>query len=337
MAVSLASGINPPLLVLLADGRLHSGEWLAKELGVSRAGVWKGVQRLRASGIEVQALARRGYCLAHPIELLNVRRIAEAVGVERKTLLRRLDLLFELDSTNTHLLAAKPPAHGAAHVCLSELQHAGRGRRGRRWIAPFGGSIAMSAAWVFSDTAHASPTLSLAVGVAVSRALTRAGAQGISLKWPNDIWFRDRKVGGVLIELRAEAGGPAYVVIGLGLNVTLEQAARRQIEATGVRVAAVADACAEPPSRNVLAGSILDELLSMLVEFEREGFAPFRQAWTALDALSGRAARVLVGNEAISGIARGVDSEGALLLESGGRMQRFVSGEVSLQLTEGEF
>jgi BirA family transcriptional regulator, biotin operon repressor / biotin---[acetyl-CoA-carboxylase] ligase len=337
MAVSIASRLDHPLLlVLLADGQLHSGEWLGKELNVSRAAVWKGMERLRALGVEVQALPRRGYRLSNPVELLDARRIGAELGPQRLGQLRKLELLFEVDSTNTRLLGNAPPPCGSADVCLSELQHAGRGRRGRRWIAPFGGGVALSVAWTFSDGARTLPALSLGVGVAVWRALVRAGAQGVTLKWPNDIWFQDRKIGGVLIELRAEASGPAHVVIGVGLNVALSAAARREIEAGGVRVAAVADACAVAPSRNLVAGALLDELLSMLGQFEREGFAAFRDAWMALDALSGRPAQVLLADTAISGTARGVDQEGALLLDTGDRVQRFVSGEASLRVIEGD-
>jgi BirA family biotin operon repressor/biotin-[acetyl-CoA-carboxylase] ligase len=337
MAVSIASRLDHPLLlVLLADGRLRSGEWLAKELNVSRAAVWKGVERLRALGVDVQALPRRGYRLSNPVELLDARRIGAELGPQRLAQLRTLEFKFEVDSTNTRLLGKAPPPPGRADACMSELQHAGRGRRGRRWIAPFGAGVALSVAWTFSDGAGALAALSLGVGVAVARALARAGAQGVTLKWPNDIWLRDRKVGGVLIELRAEASGPAHVVIGIGLNVDLPAAARREIEASGVRVAAVADACDVPPSRNLVAGAILDELLSMLGQFEREGFAAFRDAWTALDGLNGRPARVLLGDTVISGTARGVDQEGALLLDTGDRVQRFVSGEASLRVIEGE-
>jgi len=337
MAVSIASRLDHPLLlVLLADGRLRSGEWLAKELKVSRAAVWKAVGRLRALGVEVQALPRRGYRLSNPVELLDARHISAELGPERMAQLRTLDLKFEVDSTNTRLLGNAPPPLGQADACLSELQHAGRGRRGRRWIAPFGTGVALSVAWTFSDGADASSALSLGVGVAVARALARAGARGVTLKWPNDIWLRDCKLGGVLIELRAEASGPAHVVIGVGVNVDLPAAARREIEAGGVRVAAVTDACAAAPSRNLVAGAILDELLSMLGQFEREGFAAFRDAWTALDALSGRPVRVLLGRTAISGTARGVDQEGALLLDTGDRVQRFVSGEASLRVIEGD-
>jgi BirA family biotin operon repressor/biotin-[acetyl-CoA-carboxylase] ligase len=347
MAVSIAS-IDPPLLlVLLADGRLHSGERLADALEVSRAAVWKGVERLRAFGVDVEAFPRRGYRLAAPLELLDAGRIRAELRSECRARLRRLELKFEVDSTNTRLLAAAPPPPGSADACLSELQHAGRGRRGRRWIAPFGSGIALSVSWTFGDGASALAALSLAVGVAVTRALARAGARGVALKWPNDIWFLDRKIGGVLIELRAEASGPAHVVIGVGINVSLNSTSRREIEAgreiearreiepAGALAAAVAEACAAPPSRNGVAGAILDELLSMLGQFEREGFAAFRDAWAALDALRGRPVRVLLADRVISGTARGVDGDGALLLDTGDGVQRFVSGEASLRAIEG--
>jgi BirA family transcriptional regulator, biotin operon repressor / biotin---[acetyl-CoA-carboxylase] ligase len=337
MAVSVASGLDHPLLlVLLADGRLRSGEWLARELKVSRAAVWKGVERLRALGLEVQALPRRGYRLSNPVELLDAQRIGAEIDAARAGRPRKFELLFEVDSTNSRLLSNAAPPPGRADVCMSELQHAGRGRRGRRWIAPFGGAVALSLAWTFGDAARALPALSLGVGVAIARALRRAGALGVALKWPNDIWFQDRKIGGVLIELRAEAGGPAHVVIGVGINVALTAAARAGLEAQGAHAAAVADACAAPPSRNRVAGAILDELLSMLGEFDREGFAAFRDAWLALDALSGRSVRVVLGSEVIAGTARGVDTEGALLLDTGHGVRRFVSGEASLRLHEGE-
>jgi BirA family transcriptional regulator, biotin operon repressor / biotin---[acetyl-CoA-carboxylase] ligase len=336
MAVSIASIDKPMLLVLLADGQLHSGEWLAKRLDVSRAAVWKGVERLRALGLAVQALPRQGYRLADPVELLDARRIRALIDPQRSGGLIGLELLWEVDSTNTRMLRAEPPPAGSANACLSELQHAGRGRRGHRWVAPFGSGLAMSVAWTFADGASSLAALSLAVGVAVARALGRAGARGVQLKWPNDIWFQDRKIGGVLIELRAEASGPAHVVIGIGLNVILSAAARRGIEATGVRVAAVSDACAAAPARNLVAGAILDELLSMLAQFEREGFAAFWNAWTALDALSGRPAHVLLTDRAVGGTARGVDRDGALLLETGDGVQRFMSGEASLRVIEGD-
>jgi len=317
--------------MLLADGRLHSGERLAQALGVSRAAVWKGIERLRVRGIDIEAVPRQGYKLPEPVELLEEPAIRTAVAGDRLHCLRTLDLQFDVDSTNTRLLSLDPPPHGYADVVLSELQHAGRGRRGRHWIAPFGGSIALSMSWSFTDASRANPTLSLCVGVAIARALGRAGALGIGLKWPNDLWFDDRKMGGVLVEVRAEAGGPAHVVIGVGLNVSLTAGMRAQIERSGVKAAAVSDACTVPPSRNFIAGAIIDALLSMLADFERDGFSGFREAWTALDALRDRPAQVLMGEAVVCGTARGVDAQGALRLERDGLIQEFVSGEVSLR------
>lgn len=337
MAVPIARSLRAPLLLkLLADGEWHSGKWLAQKLRKTPAAVSLSVERLRGLGIAVQAVARQGYRLPHGVELLDARLLGAELGAQQKSRLRRLELLFEVDSTNTRLLAAPPPPPGSSDACLSEMQHAGRGRLGRRWIAPFGTGISMSLSWNFNAAASTLSALSLGVGVAVSRALTRAGAAGITLKWPNDIWFRDRKIGGVLIELRADPEGPSHVVIGVGINVSLPAPAREQIEASGVCVAAVADACREPPSRNLLAGAILDELLSMLVQYERFGFAAFRDAWTALDGLHGRPAKVVIGESSTRGTARGVDWDGALLLDTGDGMQRFVSGEASLRLTEAE-
>jgi BirA family transcriptional regulator, biotin operon repressor / biotin---[acetyl-CoA-carboxylase] ligase len=337
MAVSIASDVNrPDLLPLLADGRLHTGERLARELKISRAGVRKAVEQLRAFRVEVQALPRRGYRLAQPVELLDAQRIVAALPPERKSALHQLELLFAVDSTNSRLLAATAPPPGRADVCIAELQYAGRGRRGRHWISPFGSGIALSAAWTFNAGTRSVSSLSLAVGVAVSRALVRLRVPGVRLKWPNDIWFEDRKIGGVLTELRAEPNGRAHVVLGVGLNVALPPAARRELEKGGLRAAAVADTVAAAPSRNLLAGTILDELLSMLSEFERAGFAAFRDAWTALDALGGRPVQVLLGAAAVTGTARGVDCDGALLIDTGNGMQRFVSGEASLRLSEGD-
>lgn len=245
MAVSLPSGVDQrSLLLLLADGRPHSGLWLARALGVDRAAVCEEVERLRESGVRINP-DRRGYCLPGPVELLDAEQIRSTLSPERHRQLRSFEVLFVVDSTNTRLLGLPPPPAGCADVCLSELQHSGRGRRGRRWIATFGDSIALSLAWTFGHAMRASPALSLATGIAISRALAKAGARGIGLKWPNDIWFDDRKLGGVLIELRVDGGGPAHVVIGVGLNASLSVGMRHLLEASGVRVSAVAEASSE--------------------------------------------------------------------------------------------
>jgi BirA family biotin operon repressor/biotin-[acetyl-CoA-carboxylase] ligase len=337
MAVSLPNRLDPrALLTLLADGATRSGAQLAQALGVNGEELGRLVESAREAGVDIGAIAGQGYRLPTPVELLDAERIRASLSGEMRSAIHRLDVLLEVDSTNTRLLELAPPPPKRANVCSSELQRAGRGRRGRPWISPFGGSLALSVGWSFVDAATVKPSLSLAVGVAIARALGRIGAKRVRLKWPNDIWLGDRKIGGVLVELRAEAGGPAHAVIGIGLNVSLSTDQRRAIEAAGVRIATVSDACPGEVSRNALAAALLEALLSMLDEFERTGFAAFREEWLRLDALAGRAARVLAGEGCVEGTARGVDNEGALLLEVGGRLQRLVSGEVSLRLNEGD-
>jgi BirA family biotin operon repressor/biotin-[acetyl-CoA-carboxylase] ligase len=337
MVVSLPDRVEPrALLTLIADGGLRSGAWLARELGASRGEIARLVRRLRERGIDIGTSGGRGYRLAEPVELLDAGRIRAALREEMGPTIHRLDVLLEVDSTNTRLLELAPPPVGRANVCASELQHAGRGRRGRPWSSPFGASLALSLGWSFGGAAAVKPTLSLAVGVAVSRSLARLGAGHIRLKWPNDIWYGDRKMGGVLVELRTEGGGPAHVVIGIGLNVSLSADQRQAIESQGVRIAALSDACPGRVSRNALAAILIEELLSMLHGFEADGFADLRAEWLALDALAGREVRVLAGEATLGGIARGVDLDGALLLEVGGQLHRHVSAEVSLRLMEGD-
>ncbi|MFO1468226.1 MAG: biotin--[acetyl-CoA-carboxylase] ligase [Steroidobacteraceae bacterium] len=323
------------LLALLADGELHSGERLAGELGISRAAVWKHVDALRSSGIDIRARRRAGYRLAAPVELLDARLIRRGLQAPQRARLARLDLLFEVDSTNTWLLEAERPAGGEAHAALTELQTGGRGRRGRRWLMPFGRAIALSLSWSFAESPRDLPALSLAVGVAVARALARVGARGVALKWPNDIWFAGRKAGGILIEMRAEGAGPAFVVIGIGLNVSLPERALEGLGPLGVPPAGVEEACAGTCSRNALAGALLDELLRALPAFEQDGFASFAAEWGELDALRGRPATVMLGGQQWSGMAEGIDADGGLLLRVGGERRKFVSGEASLRPQEG--
>jgi BirA family biotin operon repressor/biotin-[acetyl-CoA-carboxylase] ligase len=337
VAVPLPDGVDPrrAFVAALANGELRSAAALARALGRPAAEIPAAAAELRALGIEI-AEVRRGLKLATPVELLERERILAALDSAARERIAHLAIFLAIDSTNTWLLARPPPPAGAADVALAELQLAGRGRRGRAWTTPFGGSIALSLGWTFRDATRVDPTLCLAAGVAVARALERLGARGIGLKWPNDVWFEDRKIGGILVELKTVAGGAGQMVIGIGLNLSLSADTRRAIEAGGARIAALADACQAPPARNALTAALLAELLSMLDGFERRGFAAFREEWTSLDALGGRPARILVGDDTIEGISRGVDADGALLVDSGGQLLRFVSGEASLRLGMGE-
>ncbi len=319
------------VLRLLADSELHSGESLADALGVSRAAVWKQVQQLDAWGLEVEAVPGRGYRLTRRLDLLDPGALRAALPEAAAARLRTLTVADELESTNQALLAEPALPAGRMDACLAEFQTRGRGRRGRCWVAPFASGLCLSLSWTFRDTPPQLSALSLAVGVGVLRALGALGVSSVNLKWPNDLLHDLRKLGGILIELRAEAAGPAFAVIGIGLNVALPDAARAQVAASGLAVASLDDFCAALPSRTRLAATVIGELERVLTEFEVRGFAPFAEEWRAADALAARPAFVVQGEARVDGLARGIDEDGALLLEVAGRNRRFVSGEVSLR------
>jgi BirA family biotin operon repressor/biotin-[acetyl-CoA-carboxylase] ligase len=320
------------LLRLLADGREHSGEALAASLDVSRAAVWKQVRQLSAWGLSVEAVAGRGYRLSAALDLLDRQVLLDSLSGRARESLRQLDLAEEVASTNETLLAVNDLAPGRADVCLAEFQTQGRGRRGRQWLAPFGSGICLSVSWSFADVPPQLSALSLAAGVAVRRALSGLGLVGIELKWPNDVLWQGRKLGGILCELRIEAAGPAYVVVGLGLNLRLPAAVRAAVAGTGIEVASIDEITGDDlPPRSALAAALVNQLLLALEEFERAGFEPFFDEWSAADALAARGARVEHGAMLVEGTARGIDLDGALLLEVGGQIRRFVSGEASLR------
>jgi BirA family transcriptional regulator, biotin operon repressor / biotin---[acetyl-CoA-carboxylase] ligase len=325
--------IRRRLLGLLADGTLHSGGQLAAELGVTRAAIWKHVAELRELGIDVLSLDRRGYQLPARIELVDADRIRATAVAERWPLACELEVLFEIDSTNDYLYSAAAPAPGHARLVFAEWQRAGRGRRGRSWLAPFGSGLTFSIGWTFADMPADLSALSLAMGVQVVHGLRRLGAEQASLKWPNDIVVQGRKLGGLLTQLRSEAGGPAYVVVGLGLNLDLPAATRAEIDVPGASpVCDLREAMGGvAPERNRAAASVASAMLEGLGRFATEGFAPFAGEWHALDSLRGEPVRIVQGSGEIEGIARGVDPDGALRLERAGRIERYVSGDVSLR------
>jgi BirA family biotin operon repressor/biotin-[acetyl-CoA-carboxylase] ligase len=321
------------LLALLADGALHSGAGLAAPLGVSRAAVWKLVGELRAHGVPVESLPRSGYRLPCPVELLDQRRIALSLEDRGWRLGDRLDVLFETDSTNSYLYGAPAPSPGQPRVAFAELQHAGRGRRGRSWLAPFGSGLTFSVAWTFADMPAGLPALGLAIGVGVAQALRDVGLGDAQVKWPNDLVWQGRKLGGLLLQMRSEAGGPASVVAGLGLNLALPPDARAALDVPGAQpVTDMVDALGgRRPGRNDLAATLAAAMLGTLDEFARDGYGAFAARWAELDALAGARVCIAQADAIVAGEACGADADGALLVRVDGRVQRFYSGDVSLR------
>jgi len=311
----------------LADGDFHSGEALARGLDISRASVWNAVRDLEATGIEVYKVHGRGYRLPYPVTLLDRAAVERHLGANARRF--TLDVRDTVDSTNSRLVERAAAGAPGGTVLAAEWQSGGRGRLGRAWHAGVGEALTFSLLWRSARGAGALSGLTLAVGVALARALVAAGTGSVSLKWPNDVLWRGAKLAGVLTELQGDALGPTAVVIGVGINVRLSEATRARI---GQAAADLETACGVAPDRNRLLAAVLDELDRLLDVFDRSGFASLRDEWQGHHAQQGRRVTLtLPDGTRRSGLARGVAEDGALLLEMRSGTQRFHSGEVSLR------
>lgn len=320
------------LLGHLADGRFHSGEALGNALGVSRMAVWKHLRALREMGVDFEVVRGKGYRLPETCELLNREAILASLSPQTRQDLGPLDVLLEVDSTNNWLRLQAQRGAGSGAVCLAEMQTAGRGRQGRQWISPFAGHVCLSLLWRSSQGAAALGGLSLVAGIALLRCLTAAGFRGAGLKWPNDVLVDGRKLAGILIDVEGEASGPCAAIIGIGVNISLPDAAASVIDQPWTELSALQGA--QQVSRNRLAGMLIDSLFDVLAVFDEQGLAPFREEWQTHDVVAGREVSLHLPHTRIRGTARGIDADGALLIETaGGQQQRYLSGEISLRVT----
>jgi BirA family biotin operon repressor/biotin-[acetyl-CoA-carboxylase] ligase len=316
------------LLRRLSDGELHSGSALAAENGISRARVSQLLKDAGAAGLTLERTRGRGYRLPDALPFLDADAILAALDAHGRGL--DVEVMDVVDSTSTEL--ARRAARGDINRVLlaAECQTAGRGRRGRRWAAVIGGSLAFSLGWRFEQGAGFLSALPLAVGVALVRALEAEGFTAVALKWPNDLIHEEAKLGGILVELSGDALGPSLAIIGVGINVRLPTAVRREIAQPVTDLAALANG--RTIDRNALLARIAAELTTVLEQYADTGFAPLRAAWQRYHALQRKAVRMLLPDGGtVRGRIVGVDPDGALLLECAGRRLRFVSGEISLR------
>lgn len=323
------SGLEP-LVRLLSDGRVHSGQALGEALGVSRAAVWKQLQKLEQLGLQVSAVKGSGYQLAAPLDLLDGQRLRATLRASQSVPLV-VQLETVVDSTNQQAMAwAEWAAYdGTVLAVLAEQQLAGRGRRGRQWVSPFAANIYLSLVASFSGGVAALEGLSLAVGVAVRRALLRLGCQP-QLKWPNDILCDGKKLGGILLEITGDPVGDCRVIIGVGLNVAMSERAATGIDQPWTDLASQ---LIDVPSRTDLAATLIKEILKVTNHYQRDGFVFWQGEWMAASAFTGETVQVQSASGVVFGTMIGVDADGALLLEGeAGEIKRIIGGEISLRL-----
>lgn len=319
------------LLDLLADGYFHSGTELARVLAVSRTAVWKHLQVLAELGIEVVGVHGKGYKLQRPLQLLDVKQIQAYLDAGVAPLIERIEIHDVLPSTNAFLMEMTQHAEISGQVCLAEYQTAGKGRRGRAWVSPFGRNVYLSILWHYPNGPAAIAGLSLAMGVAAVRALCKLGIDEVGLKWPNDVYWRGRKLAGILIEVSGESGGPCHAVIGLGLNIYLPRQQAQAIEQVWVDLQQIlGDGVIW--HRNRLVALLLNEMLPIIAGFEPGILPAHVEEWREYDCMQGKDVTIFIGQQGFDGVVRGIDDQGLLLLEdAAGEIRAFASGEVSFR------
>jgi BirA family biotin operon repressor/biotin-[acetyl-CoA-carboxylase] ligase len=314
-------------LRLLSHTAFRSGEDIAAQLGVSRASISNAMADLADLGVQVFKLRGQGYRLAEPIEWLDQSALSAALGSAQTAF--NMEVADVVASTNTVLL--HKAALGAPHasVLAAEYQTQGKGRRGRSWETTLGGALTFSLLWRFNHGIAQLGGLSLAVAVALIRAMRDIGLHEAAVKWPNDLIHRYRKVAGILIELQGEALGPAAAVIGVGVNLRLSEAARQRIDQAVTDMQSVLGAA---PPRNELLAKLLLHMEAVLRQYEEQGFAALRDEWQRAHAYEGRTvALALPSGVRETGEVRGVAEDGALLVHTSGGLRRFAAGEISLR------
>jgi BirA family biotin operon repressor/biotin-[acetyl-CoA-carboxylase] ligase len=330
---SRAMDTTARLLQLLSSAESRSGTELGAELGISRAAVWKQIQQLGELGVEVESTRGKGYRLASPLELLDTEQILAALDAQTRDSVSALDVHVQIDSTNTHLMGLATQGASSGHVVAAEYQTAGRGRHGRNWVAPLGSSICLSVLWRYHDGATQLSGLSLAAGVVIVDALSELGVVDAGLKWPNDVLWKQQKLAGLLVEVAGDAAGPCYIVLGLGLNITLADQAQAEI---GRPVTDLTTATGgQPVSRNQVAATLLNHLIPMLDSFERDSLKSYVDRWSRYNILQDQRVTLYSGNGETQGRVVGINDTGALVLDCDGERRTFNGGEVSLTNAEG--
>ena len=318
--------IREQLIKQLVKGGFLSGQVLGAELGVSRAAISKHISALQEMGLDIFSVTGKGYRLAEPIELLDEGKInAELAYHNVKT---KVEVHNLIDSTNSYLMRRLPNQNLPGQVCIAEYQSAGRGRRGRRWVSPFGSHIYLSMYWYLEQGMTAAMGLSVVAALAVSDAIKTLYNIDVELKWPNDIYFNGVKLAGILIDLEAQAMEPCHCVIGIGLNIKMSSKSADLVDQPWTDLSS---AIGVEIDRNILAGHIISALLKRLKIHSETGINTMVAQWQSQDFYINKPVALITGDRVTRGISRGINNQGALMLEVNGQVGPVYGGEVSLR------
>ena len=318
------------LLNQLSHESYRSGQDLASQLGVTHAAIHNCISRIESLGIKIERLYGKGYRLNHALDLLSVRQIVDNLNDATAGKLEKIDCLQEVDSTNHYAVQLERPSVGKFAVVLAELQHAGKGRRGKKWVSPFAANLYFSLLWPLQKPLHMASVLSPYLAVKIANSLHQLGVASVGVKWPNDIYSKDKKLAGILIECAGELSGQCKMVIGVGLNVYMSRYTRVNIDQPWTDI--VRETPVNSITRNKLAAILITSSVETLELFEQNKLNSLNSEWQSWDIMKDKPVSVHLENETKTGIARGVSNDGSLILETPhGKYENILMGEISMR------
>ena len=304
--------------ILREDRGFVSGERISETLGISRNAVHKHVNSLRRRGYRILGISRRGYKLEHEPSTLAMQRVAELT--QESILGRAFRHYEEIESTNLEAktLAVSGAAEGT--VVIAECQYAGRGRQGRRWTSPAGKGLLFSVVLRPEMDMGNVHLLTLVTAVAAAEAIEESTSVPVHVKWPNDLYVAEKKVGGVLMEVAGEQDCVDWVVVGVGINVNtdfVELPVPLRRSATSLKMATD-----QLIDRETLLAALLISLEKHYLRAAHDGFEHVLTAFRERDYLLKKDVSVETREGHVVGKASGIDERGALLVELPGRRVR---------------
>lgn len=320
------------VLTLLDNNRHYSGQALAQRFNVTRATIHNCIVKIESLGISVERIRGLGYRLMQPLDLLSQADIESKLSPQVANKLVEIQCLQEIDSTNRYAGDLVLPKAGEFSLVLAEMQTAGKGRRGRKWVSPYAANIYMSVLWPLQKPLHESGMLSPMLAISMLTALEELGVTGLSLKWPNDIYCHNKKLAGLLIECSGEISGGCKMVIGMGVNVFMSQFDNIDIDQQWT------DMCSHTQDsqylRNDVAAKLANSAVSALIQFENNTFENLVGTWSQWDIMKDKQVELHSAQFIQTGVARGIDSHGCLLFETSRGVEKISAGDVSLRVSE---
>lgn len=307
---------------ILSDGEYHDGNSMGMALQMTRSAIWKTIKKLASYDIKIDSIKGKGYALLEPLSLL------EASKIKNKLKNKKVEInIFEsISSTNDYLLAHRNKK--SIRICLAEQQTQGKGRLNRSWYSPFGKNIYLSCLYPLQKDMSELAGLSLVTSLAMMSVLKNYGlSRQLCVKWPNDIFYENKKLSGSLVEVQAESHGHSYAVIGIGINVNmLDDGKQISQKWTSLR-----EILGESLDRNELCANLLNNLFAYLRKFEEHGFAYFADEWMRVDCLAQKTITLKNIQTKITGKMVGINAQGHLLLQlADGSVRAFSSGDTSI-------